>query len=67
MLQAQQAGELDSFGHVVWLYSQGNKKGVVKSPSVDREANEAKCGSGESSHGGPQRPLCEIVKVKPEF
>jgi hypothetical protein len=48
-----------------WLYSQGYRKGIIKFPSS--KAAEARYISRMSLHGGPERPLCEALKVKPGF
>lgn len=41
------------------------KKGVIVSPSITKEITEVSCVSGVSLHGGPTRPLCKVVNVKP--
>ena len=53
-----------SFGHVV-LGLRIEERGYDGIFLLNKEATEARHVSGVSMNGGPERPLCETVKLKP--
>ena len=64
MFQPQQAAELASFSHMVLALESRIEEVVIESLWL-RKASEARHMSGVACHGGPERPLCEAVKMKP--
>lgn len=62
--ELHQPAELSSFDHVVLAFeSRIQERGSGISLWL-RRATEISYVSGVSLHGGPERPLCEAVKVK---
>lgn len=61
----KKAEELGSFGHVFLAVESRIEERHGGIPLWLRKAAEARPVSGVSLQGGPERPLCEAVKVKP--
>jgi hypothetical protein len=62
--QLQQTEEFVSLGHIG---TKDTRRGLWTLPLQLRKATEARHVLGVSLHGGPERPLCGAVKMKPEL